>query len=66
MGSILDLNSLALRMQKEIPALEHEAQDIYEHTGAHVMSRWGVLLGMTLALAALTTILLTCVKKDQR
>ena len=53
-------------MQKEIPALEHEAQDIYEHTGAHVMSRWGVLLGMTLALAALTTILLTCVKKDQR
>lgn len=66
MGSILDLNSLTLRMQKEIPNLEHEAQDIYEHTGAHVLVHWGILMGMTLALLFLTTALLMRVKNDQR
>lgn len=66
MGSILDLNSLTLRMQKEIPTLEHKAQDIYEHAGSHVMCRWGVLMAMTLVLITFTTILLTQVKKDQR
>lgn len=66
MGSILDLNSLTLRMQKEIPILEHEAQDIYEHTGIHVLSHWGILAGMTLALTVFTTALLVRVKNDQR
>lgn len=66
MGSILDLNSMTLRMQKEIPTLEHEAQDIYEHTGVHVLSHWGVLVAMMLVLAVLTTVLLTRVKNDQR
>ena len=66
MGSILDLNSMTLRMQKEIPTLEHKAQDIYEHAGGHVLSHLGVLMGMTLILVALTTVLLTQVKNDQR
>lgn len=66
MGSILDLNSLTLRMQKEIPTLEHEAQDIYEHAGLHVLSHWGILMAMTLALVAVTTVLLIQVKNDQR
>lgn len=66
MGSILDLNSLTLRMQKDFPQLEHEAQDIYEHVGSHVLSHWGVLLVMTFLLVVMTTALLTRVKHDQR
>lgn len=66
MGSILDLNSLTLRMQKDFPKLEHEVQDIYEHAGLHVLSHWGVLLAMTLMFVLLTTALLTRVKHDQR
>ena len=66
MGSILDLNSLTLRMQKDFLQLEHEAQEIYEHVGAHVLSHWGILLAMTLMLVMTTTIFLTRVKYDKR
>lgn len=66
MGSILDLNSLTLRMQKDFPQLEHEAQEIYEHVGSHVLSHWGILLAMTLMLVMTTTIFLTRVKYDKR
>lgn len=66
MGSILDLNSLTLRIQEDFPDFKHEAQDIYEHAGPHVMSRWGILAGMTLGLMVITTVLLTRVKNDQR
>ena len=66
MGSILDLNSLTLRIQKKVPGLEHKAEEIYERAGAHVLSHWGVLAGMTLVLTALAGILLTRVKNDQR
>ncbi len=66
MGSILDLNSLTLRIQKKVPGLGHEAEEIYERAGAHVLSHWGILAGMTLALTALAGILLTQVKNDQR
>ncbi len=66
MGSILDLNSLTLRMQEEVPTLEHKAEKIYEHAGAHVLSHWGVLAGMTFLLAALAAVLLIQVKNDQR
>lgn len=66
LGSILNLNALTLRIQKDFPQMEHEAQEIYEHAGSHVLSHWGVLLAMTLLLVTITTIFLTRVKYDQR
>ena len=66
LGSIADLNSLTLKMQEEIPGIEHEFQEIFEFTRKHLMSNWAVLAGMVLFCGVLTTVLLRNVAKDGR
>ena len=36
LGSIADLNSLTMKMQEEIPGIEHEFQDIFESVSKHL------------------------------
>lgn len=66
MGSITDLNNLSPRLQEQFPSYVREAQEIYEHTGAHLLMTWGIMAGMTIACLVLSCVLLRNVKNDSR
>ena len=66
LGSIVNLNGMELRMQKDIPTLVHEAEDFFEFSGGHLWSTWGILLGMTVAFSVISVILLRNVARDSR
>ena len=65
-GSIVNLNELELRMQNMVPTLEHEFEEIYEHTTGHLVQNWGILLGMTVLFLILAGIALINIKNDSR
>ncbi|MDO4622791.1 MAG: ATP-binding cassette domain-containing protein [Eubacteriales bacterium] len=66
LGSIVNLNGLNLRMQETFPMLEHEAQDIYEHTFGHLQFDWAILIGMTVLFAVISCVALLNLKNDKR
>lgn len=66
LGSIAHLNDLDLRMQKEIPNLVHEAEDLFKDTGAHLFTDWGILVGIGVLFIAVSVILLRNISKDGR
>lgn len=66
LGSIADLNGMQLRMQAEIPALEHTAEDFFECTGGHLLQTWGILAAMVVIFSVISALLLRNVARDSR
>lgn len=66
LGSIVNLNDLDLKMQSAMPTLEHEFEEIYKHTQAHLFQNWGILLAMTVIFLVLSGLALINVKNDSR
>lgn len=66
LGSIADLNSLTMKMQEELPGIEHEFQEIFEFAKKHLLSNWAVLAVMVAVCFAITTVMLRSVAKDGR
>lgn len=66
LGSISDLNNLTMKMQEELPGIEHEFQEIFEFSKSHLVSNWAILAAMVLLCGVVTTVLLRGVAKDGR
>ncbi|MDO4337671.1 MAG: ATP-binding cassette domain-containing protein [Eubacteriales bacterium] len=66
LGSIVNLNAMQLRMQKEIPSLEHAAEDFFKFSAGHLWKAWGILFIMMVVFSAVSTLLLRNVARDSR
>lgn len=66
LGSIADLNALTTRMQEEMPGVEHEFQEIFEFSKAHLLQNWLILAGMVVLCGVITTLVLRRVSGDGR
>lgn len=66
LGSISDLNSMELKMQKDYPMLVHEAEEFFEATTDHLTNTWGILLGMVVLCTIVSMVVLRRVAKDTR
>lgn len=68
LGSSVNLNAMKTLMEIDYPQIpiERELEEIFEHSAAHLMQEWGVLLLMTAAFLILTLVLLRGIRKDRR
>ena len=66
LGSIADLNELQLKLQKDYPMLEHEAEDFFKATGGHVLQSWMILIVMTGLFMVISIVMLRNISKDRR
>ena len=66
LGSIVHLNDLELRMQADIPTLEHEAESLFDATKFHLMQDWGILAIMTAVFMVISLLLIRNVSRDER
>ena len=66
LGSIVHLNDLELRMQADIPTLEHEAESLFDATKSHLMQDWGILAIMTAVFMVISLLLIRNVSRDER
>lgn len=66
LGSIAHLNSLELKMQKEYPMLEHEAESFFKATAGHVSYAWMILIAMTAICIVSSIVVLRRIAKDTR
>lgn len=66
LGSIVNLNDMQLKLQKDIPTLEHEAEEFFEYSAGHLWSAWGILAFMAVAFSVISVLLLRGVAKDSR
>ncbi len=66
LGSIAHLNDLTKKIQEQIPTAEHEFEEIFESSTAHLMNDWRILLAMTGICMILCMILLRRISKDGR
>ncbi len=66
LGSTSDLNSLTMKMQEELPGIEHAFQEIFECSKEHLLTNWAILAGMAAACGIAATLLLRGVAKDGR
>lgn len=66
LGSIADLNELQLKLQKDYPMLEHEAEDFFKATGGHVLQSWMILIVMTGLFMGISIVMLRNISKDRR
>ncbi len=66
LGNIARLNKLPLKMQKDYPAIPHEAEAIFKHTKAHLSQTWLIMLGMAAVCAFISMLMLRNLKNDQR
>lgn len=64
--SIVNLNKLELKLQKDYPMLEHEAEAFFQATKGHVMQCWVILAGMTVLFMGISILLLKNIAKDRR
>lgn len=66
MGSISDLNALPLKIQMTVPAVPHEAEDMFLHTAEHLTRVWIILVGFSVGFLVLGNWSLHRVTKDTR
>lgn len=66
LGSIAKLNRLDLKLQKDFPMLEHEAESFFKASKMHVAQSWMILAGMTILLLIVSMLLLRNISKDRR
>lgn len=66
LGSIAHLNRLELKMQKDYPMLEHEAESFFKATKGHVSHSWIILAAMTAICIVCSIVVLRRIAKDSR
>lgn len=66
LGSIARLNNLELKMQKDYPMLEHEAEQFFDATKSHVSQTWIILIAMTVFCIICSITVLKRIAKDSR
>lgn len=66
LGSISDLNELPLKIQMTVPAVPHEADDMFLRTAGHLLLVWAVLLAFSIGFLVLGGLSLRRVEKDAR
>ena len=66
LGSIAKLNRLDLKLQKDYPMLEHEAEAFFKAAKGRVVQCWGILLLMTVVCLVVSMISLRRIAKDRR
>lgn len=62
-GTIANLNSLELRLQKDIPTLVHEAEDFFNYTARHLERSFIVLICFTIIFSIMSIISLRKIDK---
>lgn len=65
-GTIANLNSLDLKMQKDFPMIEHETEALYKFAENNLMQKWAVLAAMLLVCLIASGVILRRVAKDKR
>ena len=65
-GTIANLNSLDLKMQKDFPMIEHETEALYKFAENNLMQKWAVLAVMLLVCLIASGVILRRVAKDKR
>lgn len=66
LGSTSDLNSLPLRIQEQVPYIEHTAEDAFSNTTGHLLAVWGILLVFIIVPLIVGDMALHSVKNDRR
>lgn len=66
LGSIAKLNQLDLKLQKDYPMLEHEAEAFFKASRVHLMHSWVILTGMVILFMLLSILVLRNISKDRR
>ncbi len=66
LGSIAKLNQLDLKLQKDYPMLEHEAEAFFKASKSHLLYTWAVLVFMIVLFTILSILLLRNISKDRR
>lgn len=64
-GATANLNELPLKLQLAGLPIPHEAESIFERTTGHMLLAWGILAIFTLALLALTRLILLRLRKEE-
>jgi hypothetical protein len=66
LGSTSDLNSLQLKIQMQVPSVEHEAENMFEHSITHICIVWMILVLFIVFFLVMGDVLLHRVSKDSR
>lgn len=66
LGSISNLNEMQLIIQQTIPAVPHEAEDMFLYTTQHLLRPWIILLGFSVFFIVLGNLFLHRVLRDSR
>lgn len=64
-GTTANLNELQLKMQQEGVMIEHEAEEFFEFTTAHMLKDWAILFAFVIIFLLLARIVLTTVGKEK-
>ena len=51
LGTGVDLNSMTLELQTQVPSFPHEHEEIFNHTAGHLWTTWGILAGTVVIFA---------------
>ena len=66
LGGTAVLNDLPMKLQKNFPGAEHKAEEIFYSTSAHILTTWGIMIGMMFCCGVICTLLARRVAKDTR
>lgn len=66
LGSIAKLNRMDLKLQKDFPMIEHEAEAFFKATASHMLKVWGVLALMSILFIIMSIWMLRSLSKDSR
>ena len=66
LGSVADLNILTMRIQKEIPQVEHEANEMFEFATSHLIGNWSILIVFIVLFAVVSGFVLRGLSNEQR
>ena len=62
-GTICNLNNLTLKMQNIFPTLQHEAENFFTYTRAHLIMSWGIMAIFTVVFTILSGLALRNIDK---
>lgn len=66
LGSISDLNSVPLKINEQFPMVSHEAEEMFMHSGQHLVISWLVLAAFAVGFIFAGNLALHRVSKDSR
>lgn len=65
-GTTANLNGLDLKLQQENIPIEHEAEDFFTYTTAHMLKTWMILIIFVVVFSAAAGVALRNIKKENR